>query len=447
MITFLSTISIRYKSLALLAILTIGLESFAQTNSVSPYSRFGFGERYPISNARYLGMGGASLALPDGLNINFSNPASYHSLELTTFNVGFEGSFIRQEQENPAISIINNRSGMRNLSVGVPLYDWWGSAIALKPYSFKGYEISSTRTVSNDPNESITDVFTGEGGLNSVVWGNSFRVAEGLSLGVNFNYLFGSLRESTVVDFSDFTFLDTRSEQESLISGVFFNYGMRYHYKMANDKFIALAATFQNSSGLNATNTDFQYTLNGLQARDTLIGGTTNEGEFTLPSEFGFGLSYGKQIENALQAAWAINLDYETYNGSEFSSPLTFNPLSDGYKAEIGGFFTPRYSFKSLERGTGFFNNTEYRFGAFYEKTPITLSATDLYNYGITFGLGLPIRQRNLAPGEYKVSTLNIGSMAGRRGTFENNLIREEYISFFVAVTFNDKWFIEYKYR
>ena len=419
----------------------------AQTNSVSPYSRFGLGDRYPVTNARYLGMGGASIALPDGLNINFSNPASYHSLELTTFNVGFEGSFIRQEQENPAISLVNNRSGMRNLSIGVPLYDWWGSAVALKPYSFKGYEIISERSLANDPNQSITDIFKGEGGLNSIIWGNSFEVAKGLSLGFNFNYLFGSLRESTTVNFTDFTFLDTRSDQESLVKGWFMNYGIRYHYEMDNERFLASGVYFQNSSGLNAVNTSYQYTLDGTLAIDTLRGGSSTEGEFTLPSEFGFGLSYGKKVENAMQAAWAINADYEIYQGSEFTSPLSYSPLVDGYKAELGGFFTPRYTFKRLERGTGFFNNTEYRFGAFYEKTPINISGTDLYNYGITFGLGLPIRQRNLAPGEYKVSTLNIGVIAGRRGTFENNLIREEYLSFYVAVTFNDKWFIEYKYR
>ncbi len=393
-------------------------------------------------------MGGASLALPDGLNINFDNPASYHSLNLTTFNVGFEGSFINQEQESPAISISNNRSGMRNLSVGVPLFDWWGSAVALKPYSFKGYEISSTRTVASDPNSGIIDVFTGEGGLNSLIWGNSFEVAKGFSLGFNLNYLFGSLRESTTVNFTDFNLLDTRSDQESQINGFFFNYGMRYQYETENDRFWSVAATFKNKSMLNAVNTNFQYTLDGLNSQDTLVGGTTVDGEFQMPSELGFGLSYGKQVEGAMQSAWAFTADYQSYQGSEFSSPVSnSNNLVDGYRAELGGFFTPRYTFKNLERGTGFFNNTEYRFGGFYEKTPINISGTDLYNYGITFGLGLPIRQRNLAPGEYKVSTLNIGVVAGRRGTFANNLIREEYLSFYVAVTFNDKWFIEYKYR
>jgi hypothetical protein len=443
----LTTTSNRNKFLAALVLLLFANTLVSQTNSVSPYSRFGFGDLYHGLNARYIGMGGASLATPDGLNINFANPASLVNLEMTTFNVGFEGSFIAQQQESPSVTIQNSRSGMRNLSVGVPIKEWWGSAASLQPYSFKGYDISSSRSLTNDTTVSITDQFTGEGGLNSVIWANGFEVAEGFSLGINMHYIFGSLRESNTVNFDNFNFLDTRSDRESQLSDWYFSYALNYQYQFENDRFLAVAARFQNTNTINSQNLQYDYTLDGSNARDTLLGGSTSDGVFTMPSEFGFGLSYGKQTENALQAAWAINADYETYAGSEFNSSLGGSPLSDGYKMELGGFFTPRFTFKSLERGTNFFNNTEYRFGGFYEKTPISLAGQDIYNYGITFGLGLPIRQRNLAPGEYKVSTVNLGIVAGRRGTFANNLIREEYISLYMSVTFNDKWFIEYKYR
>lgn len=394
-----------------------------------------------------MGMGGASLALPDGLNLNFANPASYTNLKLTTFNVGFEGSFITQEQNNPAVSVANSRSGMRNLSFGIPMMDWWGSGLSVQPYSFKGYQISSTRTLSSDTTVSITDQFNGEGGLNAVIWGNSFEVAKGLSLGVNIHYIFGSLRENTIVNFDDYRFLDTRSDRESQLSNLYFSYGLQYRYDLPKDRFLSLAARFQNSTKLTSEDISFDYTIDGNTAVDTLVGGSSNTGSYTMPSEFGFGFSYGKQLEKANQAAWAINADYETYSGSEFQSSINGSPLVDAYKMELGGFLTPRYTFKSLERGTGFFNNVEYRIGAFYEKTPLNLEQLDLYNYGITFGLGLPIRQRNLAPGEYKVSTVNIGIVAGQRGTLSNNLIREQYVSFYLSVTFNDKWFIDYKYR
>jgi hypothetical protein len=411
-----------WKSLKLLILCASAFNSVAQTNSVSPYSRLGLGDVYHQLNARQVGMGGASLANYDALNINFLNPASYTDLQLTTFNVGFEGSFINQSQANPSITVSNNRSGMRNLSVGVPLTKWWGSALALMPYSFKGYDISSNRTAASDSTIAITDRFFGDGGLNSIIWGNAFEVAEGLSLGINAQYVFGSIRENTIIDYSSGTFYDTRLEQESQIRGLILKGGAKYHYEMEDDRFLALALNFQNGSTLSSENLDYQYTISGISSVDTLKGGSTTTGDFTLGSEFGFGLSYGERKIGAMQPSWALNVDYKASNGDDFRTPDGNSTLINAYQLNVGTFFTPRQTFKKLDRSTNFFNNVEYRFGGFYEKMPFQLAGTDLYNYGITFGLGLPIKQRSQAPGEFKVSTVNIGIMAGRRGSLENGL-------------------------
>ena len=435
------------KSLNLLIFCALAFSASAQTNSVSPYSRFGLGDNYHQLNARQVGMGGANLATYDALNINFLNPASYTDLQLTTFNVGFEGSLINQIQDNPSISVRNNRSGMRNLSVGVPLTKWWGSAVALVPYSFKGYEISSSRSALSDTNVSITDRFSGDGGLNSIIWGNAFKVAEGLSIGVNAQYVFGSIRENTIIDYRNESFFDTRLEEESQISGLLFKAGAKYHYQLPNDRFISAGLNFQNASSLQSDNLSYQYTISGVSPVDTLKGGSTTSGEFSLGSEFGFGLSYGAKASGAMQPSWGVNVDYKSTNGADFRRPDGSGALLNAYQLNVGSFLTPKQSFKKLERSTNFFSNVEYRVGGYYEKMPFQLSETDLYNYGITFGLGLPIKQRSQAPGEFKVSTVNIGVMAGRRGSLQNGLIQEEYLSFYLAVTFNDKWFIDYKYR
>ncbi len=424
-----------------------GVSLMAQTNSVSPYSRFGFGDLYHGLNGRFMGIGGASLASPDGRNINFDNPASYHNLALTTFDVGFELSQITQEQSVPPVNLENSRSGMRNLSVGVPIKDWWGSAFSLQPYSFKGYQINSNRVLDSDTSVAITDQFLGEGGLNTVIWGNSFVVAEGLSLGFNINYVFGSLRESTIVNFENFTFLDTRSDRESQINGWFFNYGAQYQYKLPNDYFLNAGLFFQNSIDLNSSDLSFDYTIDGNFARDTLIGGSSSEGTYTLPSELGFGLSYGKMSDNKQKAVWAVNLDYHAYNGSEFEASIGGAPLLDGYRFEIGSFINPNLLSTSGKR-KGYFGDWEYRLGGFYEKTPLNLSGQDIFDYGITFGFGVPINKPNSGnPLDQKFNKANIGVVLGQRGTLANNLIREQYISFYLSVTFNDKWFIDYKYR
>ncbi len=419
----------------------------AQVTSVSPYSRFAVGDLLPQTFTRSLGMGSASMGLATPLNVDITNPASYHNLRLTTFEAGMEFSLLQQQQADPPFNISNNTSGFRFLTFGIPLTDWWGTAAGLKPYSFKGYNINTQRRLAADTNVVINDNFTGEGGINRVFWGNSFKLAEGFSLGVNFSYLFGPLSESARVDFDDNTFLDTRSSIETNVSGILLEYGAQYTYHLSNNSFIGVGLSLANSSNLNADFNQYQYTLEGNQPVDTLKGGVTQQGTLTLPSEFRAGFSFGKNHPNLLNPAWALNFDFENYAGSQFRDAQGAAPLVDGYTLQLGGFFMPRYTFSRLERSPGYFNNIEYRFGAYYENTPLSLAGMQLTDYGITFGLGLPIRQKSPAPGEVKISTLNIGARLGRRGTLQNNLIQEEYLNIYIGITLNDKWFIDYKYR
>ena len=67
-------------------------------------------------------------------------------------------------------------------------------------------------------------------------------------------------------------------------------------------------------------------------------------------------------------------------------------------------------------------------------------------NYGMTFGMGIPVRRSNV-PGVVRVNTINTGLVIGRRGTTNNGLIQETYLNFYLGLTLNDKWFIKYKYR
>jgi hypothetical protein len=65
----------------------------------------------------------------------------------------------------------------------------------------------------------------------------------------------------------------------------------------------------------------------------------------------------------------------------------------------------------------------------------------------MTFGMGLPIKHRQMIPGEEKSTVLNFGLAYGSRGTLNNGLIQETYVRFLFGITLNDRWFIKYKYR
>ena len=63
-------------------------QTYAQENS--PYSRYGLGDLIPAQNILSRSMGGLSAAYSDYQAVNFSNPASYTGLKITTLDIGLD---------------------------------------------------------------------------------------------------------------------------------------------------------------------------------------------------------------------------------------------------------------------------------------------------------------------------------------------------------------------
>lgn len=438
---------IKLKGIFLIPFFVCSFFVSAQQNSVSPYSRLGLGIRQPLNYTRALSLGGASLALYDPLYINNANPASYSALKLTTFEAGLNATFYQQEQRDPDIAIKNFTGGLRYLAAGIPFFDWWSTAVGLQPYSYKGYNIETMRY--GPDSIPITDRFIGSGGLNQFYWGNAFKVAEGLSLGVNARYIFGNLEDRTTVTWENSLVNNSAIEELTHASGFNFDAGLQYQYEFEDGHVAGLGLTFANKMNISADVNRYSFVYDNLNRPIDSLGGPTDfTTDITLPSELGIGLSYGKRSGDAsLKYSWMLAADFETYKGTEYVNINGTSPLTDGYRAELGGYITPTLAFEGLTRSNGYLGLVEYRLGGFYEKTPLSLAGREILDYGITFGIGMPVIHKNLAPGERKVSMLNAGVILGQRGSLDNGLIREKYVSVYFGISLNDKWFIEYKYR
>jgi hypothetical protein len=78
-----------------------------------------------------------------------------------------------------------------------------------------------------------------------------------------------------------------------------------------------------------------------------------------------------------------------------------------------------------------------YRAGARFSKSGIVVDNKEINDFGITFGMGLPLG-RNL-------SNINLGFELGKRGTKYGDLVEESYFKVNVGLSLNDKWFIPRK--
>ena len=73
-----------------------------------------------------------------------------------------------------------------------------------------------------------------------------------------------------------------------------------------------------------------------------------------------------------------------------------------------------------------------------FEKTGLNINNESIKEFGISFGLGLPVGDL--------FSNANVGFEIGKRGTTNNNLIQENFVNFQLSLSLNDRWFQKRKY-
>ncbi len=421
---------------AVLLALLIPLFSMGQSdnssNTSSPYSYYGFGNMSGYSFGRGVGMGGVSLGIRNGYQINIANPASYTAIDSMTFLMEFgvnsrHTSYTTENQKKGS-----NDVNFNHMTFSVPLTKWWATAFGLVPYSNKGYAISSTR----ETDYGISDYsFNGSGALSKVILGNGFKINENLSVGFNAWFMFGKLKDNIYVYYPyDDNAYDYLKDNSLTVHDVGITAGVQYQYKSKKDNTLIIGAIFEPKNTLSSDYTIHEERVlfrNSTQSQpiiDTLRHEESSSKGLRLPASFGAGFSYSLKNKITFGADFFHQKwDQALFLGDKQQYMTNSNRYSTGLE------FTPdRFSIRS------YLDRVQYRIGAFYENSYLTLNENQINGYGITFGLGLPISR--------SLSTLNFSAELGKLGTKDNNLIRETYAKFTLHVLLHDRWFIKRKF-
>ena len=134
-----------------------------------------------------------------------------------------------------------------------------------------------------------------------------------------------------------------------------------------------------------------------------------------------------------------MGAEYTYQNASDFSNPIFSNDIStfeNSSQIAVGGFYIPDYNAFS-----GYYKRVVYRAGLNFANTGLVIKDESIKEFGISFGLGLPVGRRNL------FSNANVGIEFGKRGTTNQNLIQENFINFNVSLSLNSRWFEQKKYN
>jgi hypothetical protein len=402
---------------------------FAQNGTISPYSYFGIGDLRNNGTVDNQMMGGVSM-YADSIHINLTNPAAYSKLKLTAYTAGISHTEFRlkdwSEQQNTSVTNLDY------LAIGFPLAKNMGMGFGLMPLSSVGYSLRDERTTTGGA--SVTNVFTGEGGLNRIYASVGFEPIKNLSLGVTASYNFGTLEYRRIQSVEDVQF-GTLDDRESRINGYDFKYALNYTPTI-KDKYTLYASVLVNTQGNLVSKNSAKLgsfslvTGEEIEVLDVnLDADNLRNTELKIPTRTTVGLGFGENKK------WFLGGEYSFQQFGDFENTflglenVTYN---DAATYSFGGYYVPDY--RSI---TSYFKRITYRAGLRYDVSGLVVNDKEINNFGITFGLGLPLGN--------SFSNLNLGFELGRRGTTDANLIEESYFKVNVGLSLNDRWFVKRK--
>ncbi len=410
-------------------LLAIASAAFSQSLSTnSPYSRYGLGEIRTRGYANTKALGGLSQGIRNGTWVNYLNPASYTAQDSMSFifDFGLDGGMVNyssQEQNN-----LNPFANLNHLAIQLPVGKWMGVSAGIQPYSNVGYNI---KHIEMDPYllstiGPIKYYHKGTGGITQFYIGLAIEPLKNLSIGANMSYFMGALEHRRIIDFPANKPYDGTEELNSfVVRDVAFSFGAQYSLYFGEEKEyrLVVGATLDNETSLKAKHIRYISSLGS--SGDTILYNEDTQGaNMLVPSNYSGGFTFSYKNKFMVGADYS----FQDWTKAKFFDGNSLLAASNSLR--VGVEYTPnRYDLKSYAK------RMSYRAGYYNSNTSLKIANHHIKDYGITFGLGLPIRRSN--------STFNIALELGTKGTKQDGLVRENYGIINFGFTFYDFWFIK----
>ncbi|HHC79079.1 MAG TPA: hypothetical protein ENK46_04295 [Flavobacteriia bacterium] len=410
------------KIIGLLIIFT-SIQNFAQRNNTSPYSFFGIGEETSQKTVEEISMGEIGAAFNSPFKLTFSNPASLASLRFTTYTLAIENKALSIDDGTNSESA--SAASLSYMAMGIPFGKKAGLLFGIQPNTTVGYSLLEQFKDSEGTITSL-NLFTGEGGTNRVFLGFGYMLRKNLSIGFEAAYVFGSI-DNNLLNRRDAVQLATMHQIKSELTGFTVKAGVQYNAKINEKLILKTGAVVNFDNDLKNNGKEYLFSLvnnsGGLIIpRDTIVN---NSFESTVKIPLKTVLSAGVGQENK----WYAGVEYSFQDALD-GLLIQSNIVSYGSSNRIsaGGFYTPKFNSIS-----SYWQRITYRAGFNYKQTGLVVNNTSVNDFGISFGVGLPIGQQ--------LSNINVGFELGTRGKKSEELIKENFFNFRLSLTLNDKWF------
>ncbi|MFI8379200.1 hypothetical protein [Leeuwenhoekiella sp. NPDC079379] len=416
------------KRFLVVVLVCISASALAQEGNSSPYSFYGLGISNFKGSVENQAMGGLSI-LGDSTHINFRNAAGYGALKLTNFTIG------ANHRETDLTS--NGENGHTTsttidyLALAFPVSKKVGVGFGLVPETSVDYQIL------NAGETSLTQ-YSGRGGVNRAFLAAGVELLKGFRLGAEGSYNFGNIRNE-IIQVDAGQQYSVREIDRSDIKGLTYNFGAQYEATFAKKYKVYSSANFQPETNLTLNNdrslqsvvysqTD-KAVVSVIDSQDTNLADT----ESIVPNMYSFGLGFGETNK------WFAGGQVEFLESSKLTNRSFITPeatYDDSFKYRLGGYFVPDYN--SI---TSYWSRVTYRLGARYEESGLIIQNESIDEFGISFGLGLPLGRG--------FSNANLTFEYGQRGTTNVGLVKEDFFKVGLSLSLNPlrPWFVPNKYN
>jgi hypothetical protein len=407
-------------------------------------------------------MGGISAGYVDFLSINFNNPASYGSFQsfreakgkkilygraILDLGVNMENHTLIEPDKTGKFTSSNIL--FSHVQVAVPLRSNWGLSFGLRPITRIGYKMSQSGKVIDAVTglptaDSALTLSQGDGGAYLASIGTGVRI-KNFSIGANVGYMFGrqdySSRKSIIND--TVAYNSGNFETKTSYGNLYFNAGLQYQIRLDSSTFMVLGAYGNMKQKLNATQDlvreTYYYDANAGNVRiDSVYEKNGVKGKIEYPSSFTAGFVI-QRLAGIKNGGWLVGVDFSQTSWKNYTFYGQPDSLRNNWTIRFGGELRP--SLSSARKG--YFGNVAFRAGFFFGPDYIQVKEK-LPVMGVSFGLGLPIRNYNrLSPGQ--ATLINLAFEYVKRGN-NNNLLKENMFRVSASFSLSDFWFAKKKY-
>ncbi len=372
----------------------------------SVLSSYGVGIPFAFPNARAMGMGGVTIAVPSRYAVPRLNPAGLQQMQKTILSLQYfyEQNKYKDESEKATSQYANFDGFTFVLPVGKEL----GFSASLRPYTRVDYYLSFQQEQSE---ELFIKSVQGIGGLNTFSFSLFYGIVPKVALGFSGDYIFGKIKENWKVTYENADFVTTSDLLSTKSSG----YGWTAGILIRPISSLQVGAVYRSGTKLDSkTNTYYEYTTTAL----------THRGSIHLPSSWGAGISCG------IGQIGLIGLDFYKQDWSQLKiNDQKIRQIRNTYQIALGTELHLSENPFDL-----YLKRMSYRLGICYQPFLVNdIKEQPITEKWLTLGIGFPLLMN--------ISQVDLALGFGQRGSLTQNGLSENLFRITLSFSGSEKWF------